>query len=44
MLYCLTGPMSATATRDLVARGYCHLYDLPEGMAQWNAEGYPFQK
>jgi phage shock protein E len=41
LLYCKTGPMSAQATADLVARGYCNIQDLPVGMAGWEAEGYP---
>ena len=43
VLYCMTGPMSTIATQDLVDRGYCNVYDLPDGMAQWDAAGYPMQ-
>ena len=41
VLYCLTGPMSAAATAELVKRGYCQIYDLPDGLYQWEAAGYP---
>lgn len=41
LLYCKTGPMSAQATADLVARGYCNIQDLPVGMVGWEADGYP---
>ncbi len=40
VLYCKSGPMSATATKALVARGYCNLYDLPAGMNGWVKAGY----
>ena len=41
LLYCKTGPMSAQASADLVARGYCNIQDLPVGMAGWQSDGYP---
>ena len=40
VLYCKTGPMSRTATRALVDRGYCRIYDMPAGMNGWVADGY----
>ncbi len=40
VLYCKTGPMSRTATRNLADRGYCHIYDLPAGMNGWVEDGY----
>lgn len=40
VLYCKTGPMSKTATQNLVDRGYCRIYDLPAGMNGWTAAGY----
>ena len=41
VLYCLTGPMSATAAAELVDRGYCAVYDLPDGLFHWYDSGYP---
>jgi rhodanese-related sulfurtransferase len=41
VLYCLTGPMSATATADLADLGYCRIYDMPAGLYQWEQLGYP---
>ncbi len=41
VVYCLTGPMSAQASADLVALGYRAIYDLPEAMVGWEAAGYP---
>ncbi len=40
VLYCKTGPMSATAAADLKDRGYCNLFDMPAGMNGWEAAGY----
>lgn len=40
VLYCRTGPMSAQATKALVERGYCAIYDLPVGMVGWEQAGY----
>ena len=44
VLYCLTGPMSAIASKALVKLGYCRIYDLPGGMIGWETEGYPVDK
>lgn len=41
VLYCRTGPMSLSAARALVQRGYCAVYDLPAGMVGWERDGYP---
>jgi len=41
VLYCLTGPMSEIAGDDLVSRGYCQVYDMPDGLFQWQQLGYP---
>ncbi len=43
VLYCMTGPMSKIASEELVGLGYCNVYDLPDGMAQWAAGGYPME-
>jgi len=40
VLYCRTGPMSATAAADLRDRGYCNIYDMPAGMNGWESAGY----
>ena len=40
VLYCRTGPMSLQATQDLVERGYCGIFDLPDGMVGWERAGY----
>jgi rhodanese-related sulfurtransferase len=40
VLYCKTGPMSATATKALVQAGYCNIYDYPAGMNGWVKDGY----
>jgi rhodanese-related sulfurtransferase len=43
VVYCKTGPMSAIASADLVDRGYCNVFDLPDGMIGWEAQGYPIE-
>lgn len=40
VVYCKTGPMSATAAADLKDRGYCNVYDMPAGMNGWERAGY----
>ena len=42
VVYCLTGPMSKTASEELVARGYYNVFDMPAGMATWKQLGYPW--
>lgn len=44
VLYCLTGPMSYSAVKALVKRGYWNLIDMPAGMAKWKSLGYPYSK
>lgn len=39
ILYCRSGSMSETATRELVALGYTHIYDVPGGMNAWQSNG-----
>ena len=41
VLYCKTGPMSAIATQELADRGYCNIYDLPDGYTAWKSAGHP---
>jgi rhodanese-related sulfurtransferase len=43
VVYCKTGPMSAIASADLVDKGYCSVFDLPDGMIGWEAQGYPLE-
>ena len=43
VLYCMTGPMSQEATEALVERGYCAIYDLPDGMVGWERDGYTLE-
>ncbi len=43
VLYCLTGPMSATAASELIDRGYCRIYDMTPGMIGWEQSGYTIE-
>ena len=40
-VYCLGGPMSASASKALVGLGYENVWDLRGGMEAWEAAGYP---
>jgi rhodanese-related sulfurtransferase len=40
VVYCYTGPMSASAAHKLVDRGYCNIHDMPAGMTGWVGDGY----
>jgi rhodanese-related sulfurtransferase len=40
VVYCYTGPMSASAANKLVDRGYCNILDMPGGMSAWAGDGY----
>jgi rhodanese-related sulfurtransferase len=35
-VYCATGARSANAYQYLVAQGFLHVYDLPQGLAAWD--------
>ncbi len=41
VLYCRTGPMSATAARELVKLGYRDVWNLAGGMRAWERSGHP---
>jgi len=40
LIYCKTGPMSEIAGEALVERGFCNLFDMPDGYKQWASAGY----
>lgn len=39
ILYCRSGNMSEQASRALVDQGYANVWDVPGGMAAWQASG-----
>jgi rhodanese-related sulfurtransferase len=39
ILYCRSGNMSEQASRALVEQGYTQIWDVPGGMAAWQASG-----
>lgn len=40
VVYCRSGPMSASAAQALVAAGYTGIMELAGGMSAWEAAGY----
>lgn len=39
VLYCRSGPMSENAAKTLIGRGYANVFNLKNGMAEWQQEG-----
>jgi len=40
VLYCRSGRMSAMAAEELVSLGYTNIWNLKEGMVEWEQAGY----
>ncbi|MBI2985355.1 MAG: rhodanese-like domain-containing protein [Deltaproteobacteria bacterium] len=41
MLYCMSGRMSAIAAETMVRLGYRNVWNLKEGMREWQKKGFP---
>ncbi|OGF55603.1 MAG: hypothetical protein A2Z21_09210 [Candidatus Fraserbacteria bacterium RBG_16_55_9] len=41
VLYCMSGRMSAIAAETLVKLGYTNIWNLKEGMREWQQKGFP---
>lgn len=41
VLYCMSGRMSAIAAETLVKLGYTNIWNLKEGMREWQEKGFP---
>jgi len=44
VLYCRSGNMSTTASKELVKLGYTNIYNLVGGMAAWEQEGLTIER
>jgi len=44
VLYCRSGRMSQIAGEKLVALGYTNIWNLKEGMVEWEQAGYEIEK
>lgn len=42
VVYCRSGSMSADAAKELVEMGYENVYNLEDGIVEWEKKGYPF--
>jgi rhodanese-related sulfurtransferase len=40
VVYCMTGPMSTRAAKDLAALGYTNIMEVDGGMRAWTASGH----
>lgn len=41
VLYCMSGRMSAMAAETMVKLGYTNVWNLKEGMREWQQKGFP---
>lgn len=44
VLYCRSGRMSAIAAEVLVKKGYTNIWNLKDGMLDWEQSDYPLEK
>lgn len=44
VLYCRSGRMSAIAAEVLVGQGYTNIWNLKDGMLDWEQSDYPLEK
>ena len=44
VLYCRSGRMSQIAAEELVSLGYTNIWNLKEGMVEWEQAGYPLDQ